>query len=73
MLVWLVRVSVYNIVNAKGDYELRVTFLKKKLSKLIKGRLQQQRRGANPVVAISEGADEIYFVFAWSERIPVGV
>ena len=52
---------------------MRVTFLKKKLSKLIKGRLQQQRRGANPVVAISEGADEIYFVFAWSERIPVGV
>ena len=40
---------------------------------LIKGRLQQQRRGANPVVAISEGADEIYFVFAWSERIPFGV
>ena len=66
MLVWLVRVSVYNIVNAKGDYELRVTVLKKKLSKLINGRLQQQRRGANPVVGISEGADEIYFVF-WVE------
>ena len=46
MLVWLVRVSVYNIVNAKGDYELRVTVLKKKISKLIKGRLQQQRREA---------------------------
>ena len=70
MVVWLVRVSVYNIViNAKGDNELRVTVLKKKLSKLIKGRLQQQRRWANPVVAIREGADEIYFVFAWSEWI----
>ena len=71
MLVWLVRVSVYNIVNAKADYEFRVTFLKKKLSKLIKGRLQQQRRGANPVVAISEGADEIYFVFCVEWMNPI--
>ena len=43
-----------------------------KLTKLIKGRLQQHRRGANPAVAISEGVDEIYFVFGWSERIPFG-
>ena len=71
MLVWLVRVSVYNIGNAKVDYELRVTVLKKKLSKLIKGRLQQQRRGANPVVAISEGADGIYFVFCVEWMNPI--
>ena len=44
-----------------------VTVLKMKLSKLIKSRLQKHRRGANPVAAISEGADEIYFLFAWSE------
>ena len=73
MVVWLVHVSVYSIVNAKGDCALSVTVLKMKLSKLIKGRLQKHRRGANPVAAISEGADEIYFLFAWSEWISFGV
>ena len=42
-------------------------------SKINESRLQQRSRGANSVATISERADKIYFVFAWSERIAFGV
>ena len=47
--------------------------MKQKLSKIVKSRLQQGRRGANSVATISESACEIYFVLARCKRIPFGV
>ena len=41
----------------------------KEFSKVIEGRLWQGTR-TKTVVVISEGADEAYFVFSWSEGVP---
>lgn len=44
MVVLLVNASVYNIINVLGDYALRVTVLKKKLSTVL-SYLQSQLLG----------------------------
>ena len=46
--------------------------MRQKFSKINKNRLQQGSREANSIATISERADKIYFVFAWSERISFG-
>ena len=70
----MLSVFVPNIVDMIVDYALWVTVLKKEFSKITEGRFskepgKQRRR----VVAISEGADEVYFVLSWSEGIPFPV
>ena len=58
----LMSVFVQNIVDMMGDYALQVAVLKKEFSKIMEGRLQQGARLTKTVIAISEGADEVYFV-----------
>ena len=60
---WDVRLMsgfVQNIVDMIVDFALGVAVLKK-FSKIVEGL---------GLKAISKGADEVYFVLSWSERIP---
>ena len=67
----MLSVFLQNIVDMIVDYALWVAVLKKEFSKITEDRLVA--RGQMTVVAITEGADEVYFVLSWGDGIPFRV